>query len=126
MKKHAGESSPIEEGRNEEKNERLKKCKLQRTGDYGSGEAVATVQTDTITASGTVDLNLSGVRREALRGVFGGDTALNGKPASRNAVLGQAQLGEGSTSGNLDLRCDDVDAGDLFGDGVLDLTVKMC
>jgi hypothetical protein len=38
-------------------------------------------------------------------------------------VLGEAELLEGSAGGDLDLCGDNVDAGDFFGDGVLDLTV---
>ena len=66
--------------------------------------------------------HLSGVRSEAIGGVFCGDTALEGKATSGDVVLGEAKLLEGRTCGDLDLGSDDVNAGDLFGDGVLDLT----
>lgn len=38
-----------------------------------------------------------------------------------DVVLGKTKLFEGDTCGNLDLGSNDIDTGDLFGDGVLDL-----
>lgn len=38
-----------------------------------------------------------------------------------NVFLGQAKLGKGDTSSNLDLGSDDIDTSDLLSDGVLDL-----
>lgn len=89
--------------------------------DDGTGKAVSTVQTDTVTTSGTVDLDLTGVRGEALGRILGGDTALDGETTSRDALLRQAQLLERGTGSNLDLGGDDINTRDLFGDGVLDL-----
>jgi hypothetical protein len=40
-------------------------------------------------------------------------------------VLGEAELLKGSAGGDLDLCGDNVDAGDFFGDGVLDLTASL-
>lgn len=76
---------------------------------------------DAVSTSGTVDLNLSSVRSKALGGVFCGDTALEGKAASRDVVLSQAKLLKRCTSSNLNLRSNDIDAGNLLGNGVLDL-----
>jgi hypothetical protein len=50
---------------------------------------------------------------------------LDSKAASRDAVLCEAKLLEGSTSCNLDLCCDDIDTRDLFRDGVFDLAVAL-
>lgn len=76
---------------------------------------------DTVSTSGTVYLNLSSVRREALSGIFGGDTALEGKTASRDVILSQTELLKGSACGNLDLCGNNIDASDFFGNGVLNL-----
>jgi hypothetical protein len=79
----------------------------------------------TITTSRAVDLNLSSIRCEALSRVFGGDTALEGKAACGDVVLSQAELLERCTGCDLDLCGYDIDAGDFFGDSVLDLTAIM-
>lgn len=89
--------------------------------DDSASETVSTIQTDTVATSTAVDLNAAGVRLEALGRVLGGDTALDGEPPGGDAVLGEAELGEGGAGGDLDLGGDDVDARDLLGDGVLDL-----
>lgn len=97
------------------------KWKERLTGDDGTSETVATIQTDAVTTSAAVDLDPTGVRLEVLTRVLGGDTALNSKTPSGDAVLGEAELGERGAGGDLDLGGDDVDARDLLGDGVLDL-----
>lgn len=89
--------------------------------DDGSGKTVATIETDTSTTSGSVHLDLSGIGLELLGRVLGGDTALDGETTSGDAVLGQAKLGEGGTSRNLNLSGNDINAGNFFGNGVLDL-----
>lgn len=76
---------------------------------------------DTISTSGTVYLDLSGVRREALSRIFGGDTALEGKTTSRDVILSQTKLLKGSACGNLDLCGNNIDASDFFSNGVLNL-----
>jgi hypothetical protein len=89
----------------------------------GACKAISTVETNSVAACGTVHLDLSGVGREAIGRVFGCDTALEGKAASRDVVLGQSELLEGGTCGDLDLCGHNIDARDLFGNGMLDLTV---
>lgn len=97
---------------------------MRLTGsDNGTGETVTSVETDSISSCRSVDLNLAGVRGEAVCRIFRGDTALEGKTTGGDVVLGQAKLLERGTRRNLDLRSDDVDAGDFLCDGVLDLTV---
>lgn len=91
------------------------------TRDDGSSKSVSAVETDTIAACGTVYFDLTSVWRETVGGIFGGDTALEGKAASGDVVLGQAKLLEGSARGNLDLSGNNIDAGDFLGDCVLDL-----
>jgi hypothetical protein len=74
-----------------------------------------------VTTRRTVHLNLASIRSKALRGVLGRDTALEGEASCRDVVLGKTELLERGASSDLDLGGDDIDAGDFFGDGVLDL-----
>jgi hypothetical protein len=87
----------------------------QATQEAGSTYTIATCR--------TVHLDLAGIRREALGGVFCCDTALEGKASGGDVILSQTELLEGGAGGNLDLGGDDVDAGDFFSDSVLDLAV---
>lgn len=101
------------------------KCERRRqkqlTSNNGTGKTVATVETDTVTASAAVDLNLASIGLEALGGILGGDTALDGETTSGDAVLGETKLLKSSTSGNLDLGSDNVDTCNLLSNGVLNL-----
>lgn len=54
-------------------------------------------------------------------GIFRGDSALDRIPSFRDGVLCQAELRKSSPRRDLDLSSDNVDARDLFGDGVFDL-----
>lgn len=101
-------------------------CALDQHGvvegsDDSTGETVTTIETNTVTTSRAVDLNLAGIGLEGLGGVLSGDTALDGKSAGRDAVLGQAKLRKGSAGGDLNLGGDNVDASNFLGNGVLDL-----
>src|SRR5207237_6372289 len=65
---------------------------------------------------------------EMVLGVLGGDTALDGHAAGFDLVLLrniQRRLVELVTFADEDLRLDQVDAGDHFGDGVLDLNARI-
>lgn len=93
--------------------------------DDSSSKAVTTIETNTVTTGRSVDLNLSGIWSEALGRIFGSDTALNGKATSGNSVLGKTKLSQSSASGDLNLGGDNVDASDLFGNGVLDLNTRV-
>lgn len=94
-------------------------------GDLRSSVTRTGIETDTVATGRSVDFDLARVGLEAGGGVFGGDSALNGKSSSVNVVLGEAELSEGDTCGNLDLSRDNVDARDLFGDCVLDLDTRV-
>lgn len=89
--------------------------------DDGTSKAIATVKTNTVTTSRSVDLNLSGVWSEALSRILGGDAALDSEATGGDSVLCKTKLSKSSASGDLDLGCDNVNAGDLFSDGMLDL-----
>ena len=82
--------------------------------DLGTSEARAGVEADAITASTAVHFDLSGVGLEALSGILSGDTALDGEAALRDSFLREAELGEGRTRSDLDLRCYDIDASNLL------------
>jgi hypothetical protein len=82
---------------------------------------VTTIETYSVATSRAVDLDLSSIGRKALSWVFCGDSALEGKASCGNVVLGQAKLLKRCTRCNLDLGSHDVDTGDLFSNGVLDL-----
>ena len=93
--------------------------------DNGTSETVTTVETDTVTTSGTIHLDLTSIRRETLGGIFGGDTALDSKAASGDAVLGQAELLQSSTSSDLNLSSNNIDASDFLSNGVFDLDTRV-
>jgi hypothetical protein len=66
--------------------------------------------------------NAAETRQKIVFRVFGVDTELNGKAAPDNFFLLEAQW---QTRGHANLFLDDVDAGDRFGDGVLDLHARV-
>lgn len=103
----------------------LDQHRIVMRSDNGTGETVTTIETDTVTTGGSVNLNLSGIWLEALCWIFGGDSALDGETSGGDSVLGQTKLLEGGTGGDLDLSGNDIDTGDFFGDGVLDLTERI-
>jgi hypothetical protein len=114
----------------------------QTHGNLGASVARARIETDTVTAGRAVHLDLARVRLEASSGVFSGDTALNGEATAVDVLLGETELLKSDASGDLDLRGNNVDAGDLLcevsakgwgswgsksltGDGVLDLNTRV-
>ena len=82
--------------------------------DLSTSEARAGIETDTVTTSTTVNLDLTSVGLEGLRRVLGGHTALNCKAALRDSLLSEAKLRQGCTRSNLNLSGDDVDTRDLL------------
>ena len=94
-------------------------------GDDSTRKTVSSIETDTVTASGTVDLNLASVGSERLGWVLCSDTALEGETTCGDVVLGQTKLLERCTSGDLDLSCHNINTSDLLSDGVLDLDTRV-
>ncbi len=93
-------------------------------GDHGPGIGVAAVQADAAAAAGAIGGDLSGVGREVVGRVLGGDPALDGIPLDVQVVLAahvDRWVGEGVSLGDEDLCPHQIDAGDLLGDGVLHL-----
>jgi hypothetical protein len=91
----------------------------------GSSKTVATVQPNSIATSGAIDLDLSSVWGKAIGRIFCGDTTLNGKSASGDAVLSQPQLFQRGTCCDLDLCSYDINARDFFGNGMFDLNSRV-
>jgi len=94
-------------------------------GDLRTGVTGRSVQSYTVTTGRSVHLDLARVRLETLRGVFGGDTTLDGETTSVDVLLGQTELSKGDTGSDLDLGGDNVDTGDLLCDSVLDLDTRV-
>lgn len=103
----------------------LDKQRIVMRSDLRTSITRARVQSDTITTSRSVDFNLTSVRLEVGCGILSGDTTLDSKSSPVDVLLGQTKLLEGYTSSNLNLSSDDVNTGDLFGNGVLDLDTRV-
>ena len=79
------------------------------------------IETDAVAGGLAVAEDDAGVGLEVVGGVLSGDTGLDGVAVGLDLVLGEAELLEGVAGGDLELGLHDIDAGDLLGDGVLDL-----
>jgi hypothetical protein len=84
--------------------------------DLGTGKARAGIETDTITTSAAVNLDLACVRLKALGRVLGGDTALDGKATFGDCLLCQAKLRKSGAGSDLNLGSDDIEASDFLCD----------
>lgn len=103
----------------------LHQQRVEVGADLGAGEGGAAVEPDAGAARRAVGGDHPGVRAEAVGRVFGGDAALQRGAAQVDLVLRQAQVVEGLTGGDPQLRLHEVDVGDLFGDRVLDLDARV-
>jgi len=87
----------------------------------GPDEVQVRVDADT-GARGELDFgNVPVARFETFEGVFGSYAELDREAGGFDAGLGKAEGGEGGALGELELQADEVEAGNLFGAGVLDL-----
>ena len=82
--------------------------------DLCAGETRGSIETDTVTTGGTVDLDLASIRLEVGCRVLSRDTALNSETALGDRLLRQTELRECGASCDLNLSGDDVDASDLL------------
>lgn len=82
--------------------------------DLSSSETRARVQTNAVTASATINLDLACVRLESSGSIFRGDTALDGEASFRDGFLTEAELWQGRTSSDLDLSSNNVNTSDLL------------
>ena len=103
----------------------LDQQRVEVGADLGAGMHRAAVHPGTGAAGRAVGDDLAGVRPEAVGRVLGGDPALQGGPPDLDLVLPQPEIVQGLAGGDPDLRGDQVDVGDLLGDGVLDLDPRV-
>ncbi len=89
--------------------------------DLGAGVHGAAVHSHPRPAGRAVGDDPAGVRPEPVGRILAGDAALQGGAPGGDAVLGQAQVRQRVPGGDADLAGDQVDVGDLLGDGVLHL-----
>jgi hypothetical protein len=97
--------------------DRIQGVKEQRSNthrDLRTREARRSIKTNAIAAGTAVHLDLAGIGLEVLCGVFCRDTALDGEAAFGDGFLGETELGERRACCDLDLRGDNVDAGDFL------------
>ena len=66
--------------------------------DLGTGETGTGIETDTVTTSGSVDLDPTSVWLEVGSRVFGGNTALNSRTALLDSLLAETEVGERLTA----------------------------
>jgi len=76
--------------------------------DLSACETGTGVESDTITTSTAIDLDLSCIWLEVYRGIFSSNTTLDCKAALGDRSLRQTELREGRASGDLDLSGDDI------------------
>jgi hypothetical protein len=81
----------------------------------------STIQTNTGTTRRSIRGDLSRVGAEIGTGVFSGDAALKRKPARDNGVAREPKISKGLAGGDAHLGLNQIDVGNFFGDGVLDL-----
>lgn len=93
--------------------------------DLSTSKAGTSVETHTVATGGSVHLDPARVGLEVGCGIFGGDTALDGGTTLLDGLLGESEVSQSGTGSDLNLSADNVDAGDLFGDGVLDLETRV-
>ena len=97
-------------------------------GDDGAGEGGAGVEADPHAAGRAVGGHPTVVGEKAVFGVFGRDAALDRRPHRADRVLvaeADLRVVEPVALGDANLPTDDVDPGDLLGDGVLDLDPRI-
>jgi hypothetical protein len=82
--------------------------------DLSTRETGTSIESDTITTSTAIDLDLSCVWLEVRSSIFGGDATLNCEPAPGDRVLRQTELRKSRASCDLDLGGDDVKPGNFL------------
>ena len=82
--------------------------------DLCARETGAGIETHAVATGTAVHFDLTRVRLEVLRRVFGRHTALDGETTLGDGLLSESKLGECSTCRNLDLSSNDIDASDFL------------
>ena len=102
--------------------------RIVEPGDHRAGISGAAVETDAEPHRAAISGDAAIVRHELVFRIFGGDPALQSVAVEpdialrRHARAGAADL---LAFDQMNLRLDDVDAGDLFGHGVFDLDARI-
>ena len=102
----------------------LDQHRVEVRADLG-GDVRAAVEPDTRAARRPVGADHAGVRAEAVGRVLGGDPALQRGAVQLDVVLPKVHLGQRHPGRDPQLGDHQVAAGDLFGDGVLDLDARV-
>ena len=103
----------------------LDEHRVEVWADLGADEHRATVEAHAAATGRAVDGDLAGIRAEAVGGVLGGDAALQGGAAHVDVGLAHVEVVERLAGGDPHLGDDEVDVGDLLGDGVLHLDPRV-
>ena len=103
----------------------LDEHRVEVGADLGADEDGAAVEAHAAAAGRAVDGDGAGVRAEAVGRVLGRDAALHREALGADVVLAQSHRRERVARGDLHLHDDEVDVGDLLGDGVLDLDARV-
>ena len=96
--------------------------------DHRAGIARGGIQADAKAGGRAVVEDAAVIRREIFHRVLGGDAALDGEADAGNLVLrrdGKFLAKQGMALGDEDLRAHQINPGDAFGDGVLDLDTRI-
>ena len=99
--------------------------RVEVRADLGARVGGAAVEPHARAAGGAVGGDLAGVGTEAVRGVLGGDPALERRAVRHDPVLAEAEVGQGLAGRDPQLGLDQVDVGDLLGHRVLDLDPRV-
>ncbi len=99
----------------------LREHRVEVRADLRARRRRAAVEADAGATRRAVRRDAPGVGPEALRRVFGRDAALQRGAPQHDVLLVEPEVGEGLSCGDAHLRLHEVDVGDFFGDGVLDL-----
>ena len=102
--------------------------RIVERGDVGAREGGAAVEPDAEAGSAAIGGQAAVVGREVVFGILGRDPALQGMAVAANRLLRRHRSAAAADLHSLhdaDLRLDQIDAGDDFGDGVLDLDARI-
>ena len=106
----------------------LHQQRIVKRRDDRAGVAHAAVEPNAETARRAIGQNLAVIGHEFVFRIFGRDAALHGETVARNVVLLRANRFPARAARGLarsDLRAHQIDAGDDFGDRVLDLDARV-
>ena len=102
--------------------------RIVEAGDDRAGIGGAAVEADAEAGGAAIGGDAAVVGDEVLLRVLGGDAALEGVAVEADVALARharGRVADRGALGDADLRLDDVDAGHLLGDGVLDLDARI-